>query len=391
MDEKKYQIFISSTYEDLKEEREAVRDGILSIRQFPVGMETFGASSRNQWDVIKDTIDESDYYVLIVGHKYGSEITEGEFKGISYTEREYRYAKEKEIPILAFIKKDDNVQESEKESDPHRLAKLADFKSDVMDHRTVAFWSSKYDLKPTVISSLHQEFDVNKRPGWIRGGSGVSRREKVVNSGGKKKKIRDDTVDKFDLIMDELKFSGGGMTVSELMQETKMSRDSIQNMLRQLVERGLVEKKGTKRNIKYIVEDPSNPTDGYHVFRNRAGVVLKEGTWKDGELIDGKEYNWIIKDDNHVLRYNCETQDYDGEAGTKITDYAQYDADFFSMYLMDSELEYEGLEHYYISDIIVKNGTFEYINIRKLENWLEEREPRWLKLYREMMESNADN
>ena len=71
MDDKKFQIFISSTYEDLIEERRAVQDAILSMYHFPVGMELFGATSDDQWKVIQDTIDSSDYYVLIIAHRYG--------------------------------------------------------------------------------------------------------------------------------------------------------------------------------------------------------------------------------------------------------------------------------------------------------------------------------
>ena len=84
---KKYQIFISSTYNDLIEERTMVRDAILSIQQFPVGMEYFGASNQRQWDKIKDTIDSSDYYVLIVAHRYGTTITDETGDKISYTEK----------------------------------------------------------------------------------------------------------------------------------------------------------------------------------------------------------------------------------------------------------------------------------------------------------------
>lgn len=39
--EKKYQIFISSTYKDLIEARSKVRDAILSMMHFPVGMQPF--------------------------------------------------------------------------------------------------------------------------------------------------------------------------------------------------------------------------------------------------------------------------------------------------------------------------------------------------------------
>ncbi len=106
--EKKYQIFISSTYTDLIEERKKVRDTILNMLHFPVGMEVFGAADEEQWEIIKDTIDSSDYYVLIIARRYGTIISEGPDAGISYTEKEYRYAKEKGIPILAFLM-DDSV------------------------------------------------------------------------------------------------------------------------------------------------------------------------------------------------------------------------------------------------------------------------------------------
>lgn len=79
--EKKYQIFISSTYIDLIEERKAVQETILSMYQIPIGMEMFSADDEEQWEIIKETIDSSDYYIIIIGHKYGSLTKEG----ISYT------------------------------------------------------------------------------------------------------------------------------------------------------------------------------------------------------------------------------------------------------------------------------------------------------------------
>lgn len=68
--EKKYQIFISSTYKDLIEARSKVRDAILSMMHFPVGMEMFNAADEEQWEIIQETIDSSDYYVLILGQRY---------------------------------------------------------------------------------------------------------------------------------------------------------------------------------------------------------------------------------------------------------------------------------------------------------------------------------
>lgn len=79
--EKKYQIFISSTYKDLIEARSKVRDAILSMMHFPVGMEMFNAADEEQWEIIQETIDSSDYYVLILGQRYGSVIESGSDAG----------------------------------------------------------------------------------------------------------------------------------------------------------------------------------------------------------------------------------------------------------------------------------------------------------------------
>jgi len=72
MNEKKYQIFISSTYEDLKEEREEAIKIILKLYHIPIGMEMFNAGDSDQWTVISQTIETTDYYVVIIGGRYGS-------------------------------------------------------------------------------------------------------------------------------------------------------------------------------------------------------------------------------------------------------------------------------------------------------------------------------
>ena len=84
--EKKFQIFISSTYEDLKEERAKLVATILKDYHFPIGMEMFSADNVEQWEQIRRTIDSSDYYVLVIKRRYGSMTKDG----ISYTEKEYK-------------------------------------------------------------------------------------------------------------------------------------------------------------------------------------------------------------------------------------------------------------------------------------------------------------
>lgn len=167
--DKKYQFFISSTYEDLKEERKKVIEAILTMNHFPVGMEMFSAADEEQWQIISETIDVSDYYVLIVGNRYGSIIQDGEDAGISYTEKEFRYALKQGIPVLAFVIADDATNHhSFPETDPEKAMKIAAFKQVVKNGRVVKFWHNADELASQLTASLHKAISRNKRPGGIR-------------------------------------------------------------------------------------------------------------------------------------------------------------------------------------------------------------------------------
>jgi hypothetical protein len=97
--EKRYQVFVSSTYEDLREERQEVIQALLELDCIPAGMELFPAADEDQWTLIKNVIDECDYYIVIVGGRYGS-VGNG---GLSYTEMEYRYALENGKPRYSIL------------------------------------------------------------------------------------------------------------------------------------------------------------------------------------------------------------------------------------------------------------------------------------------------
>ena len=96
---KKYSVFISSTFLDLESERETIRKLVIDMGYIPLGMESFPATNEEQFGYIQKVIDNSDYYILVIGGRYGS-ITED---GISYTEKEYDYALSKEKVVLAFV------------------------------------------------------------------------------------------------------------------------------------------------------------------------------------------------------------------------------------------------------------------------------------------------
>jgi hypothetical protein len=97
--DKRYQVFISSTYADLKEERRAVIQAVIEMDCLPAGMELFPAADEEQFEFIKRVIDDCDYYLLIVGGRYGSTTPDG----IIYTEKEYDYAVHRGLKVIALI------------------------------------------------------------------------------------------------------------------------------------------------------------------------------------------------------------------------------------------------------------------------------------------------
>lgn len=165
MEDKKYQVFISSTYTDLISARAKVSEQILTMYHFPIGMEMFSAGDDDQWTVITNTIDKSDYYVIILGNRYGSLAEDG----VSYTEKEYDYAKSKGIPIMAFIK-DRNIptSPSERESDPEIIKKLENFIEKAKQNKMCNFWENEDELSAQVTAALYKAFYSTPRIGWIR-------------------------------------------------------------------------------------------------------------------------------------------------------------------------------------------------------------------------------
>lgn len=184
--ERKYQVFISSTYEDLKMERQAAISCLLDMNCIPVGMEQFPASSLSQWEYIKKMIDMSDYYLLIVAGKYGSIDPE---ENISYTEKEYRYAIEKKMPILAFLHKNIDLLPAIKvgATDEER-ERVKNFHNTVKDAgRLVDFYSNEDELKYKIAMAMTKIINDAPMPGWVR----ADQAEKAIATAGDTDGIRD--------------------------------------------------------------------------------------------------------------------------------------------------------------------------------------------------------
>ncbi len=166
MSDKRYQVFISSTFTDLQEERRQVMHAVMSLDGIPAGMELFPAADEEQFEFIKKVIDDCDYYIIIIGGRYGSVSADG----VSYTEKEYDYAVKKGIKVLAFIHGDPlQIAIGKSEPDPTIREKLETFRKKVSEGRLVKFWKSASDLPGLVIVALSQTIKAHPAIGWVRG------------------------------------------------------------------------------------------------------------------------------------------------------------------------------------------------------------------------------
>jgi hypothetical protein len=164
--EKRYQVFVSSTYADLKEERAEVMQALLELDCMPSGMELFPAATEEQWQWIRRVIDESDYYIVILGGRYGTEHKE---ENLSFTELEYRYAVKIGKPTIAFLHARPEViplAKSERGEEPRK--KLETFRS-YCEQRLCKYWDSPADLGGKVSRSMTQLIKRHPAVGWVRG------------------------------------------------------------------------------------------------------------------------------------------------------------------------------------------------------------------------------
>lgn len=162
----KYQVFLSSTYSDLVDEREGIIKAILELYHIPIGMEMFSAEDEDQWEIIRRTIEVSDYYILVLGLRYGSKTS----SGISFTQKEYEYALARKIPILAFVMKDTVSLSKDKRDD--NLSDINNFREMVLTNSKMAqFWETKDQLIKNVSVSFMKQIMQKPAIGWIRGDS----------------------------------------------------------------------------------------------------------------------------------------------------------------------------------------------------------------------------
>ena len=163
--DKRYQVFVSSTFEDLQEERREVMQALLSLDCIPTGMELFPAADDESWELIKRFIASCDYYIVIVSGRYGSVGADGR----SYTEMEYDYAVEAGLPVLAFLHGDPGkiVADKTEATDEGKTA-LRAFREKIEAARHAKYWTFSKELPGLVALGMSSLMKIKQRVGWVR-------------------------------------------------------------------------------------------------------------------------------------------------------------------------------------------------------------------------------
>ena len=142
-----FQIFVSSTWEDLQPERGCVERALQRMREAKfVGMEYFGSRDTNTRDASLIEVDRSQVYVGIFAGRYGSGITEAE----------YRRARELKLPCFIYFKRSAVIPEGGRDGDAERRARLQALKDELKKVHTVTEFDEPDELALQVTQQLYR-------------------------------------------------------------------------------------------------------------------------------------------------------------------------------------------------------------------------------------------
>jgi tetratricopeptide (TPR) repeat protein len=184
-------VFVSSTWLDLQPEREAVREAVLRMKETQfVGMEYFGSRDETTRRASLDEIDRSELYVGICAARYGSGITEAE----------YRRARSRGLPCLIYFKDDATIPAEWRETDPAQTAKLDALKQELRTNHIIGpDFKSPDDLAAKLTADLHRwlfdNYLTTKLQGALRGEVSHDEAQALLDAVKDLRSLRQDLLD----------------------------------------------------------------------------------------------------------------------------------------------------------------------------------------------------
>jgi formylglycine-generating enzyme required for sulfatase activity len=147
-------IYLSSTYEDLKEHREAVAQALRRLGHQVIGMEDYVAADQRALAKCLEDVGKCHVYVGVFAWRYGYVPDEGNPGRKSITELEYRHATDLEKPRLVFLLSDD-APWPPKFVDKGKSARLVNaLRDDLGQTRLASFFKSKDELAGLVGTAI---------------------------------------------------------------------------------------------------------------------------------------------------------------------------------------------------------------------------------------------
>jgi hypothetical protein len=150
------QIYISSTYSDLKQHRDVVYRTLRQMRHDVVAMEDYVAADQRPLAKCLADVSSCDIYVLIIAWRYGYVPAKDNPENKSITEMEFRRAVQERKPCLIFLLAEDypwSPLEMEKGKGAEKLQAL---RGEVSENYTVSFFRSEEDLARLVSTAVYQ-------------------------------------------------------------------------------------------------------------------------------------------------------------------------------------------------------------------------------------------
>jgi hypothetical protein len=140
-------VFVSSTWLDLRPERLAVEAALGRMRETKfAGMGYFGSRDEDTRATSLDEVDRSQVYVGIIGGRYGSGITEAE----------YRRARERKLHCFVYLKEEAGLTAEGRDADADKAGLLVALKEELRRNHIVTPFSSPADLAAKVTADLHR-------------------------------------------------------------------------------------------------------------------------------------------------------------------------------------------------------------------------------------------
>jgi hypothetical protein len=160
-------IFLSSTFLDLVDERDAVLKALHRKRMSSLAMEDFLATPTTPSETALANLRNSDVMVLVIGFKAGSLLSDG--SGRTYTWDEYEELLKLGKEALVFVKQERRWFRPKpawvnKEKNPDKRKALDDFRASVGKRYTWYYFETPDQLALGVIESLDR-WEANGRPG----------------------------------------------------------------------------------------------------------------------------------------------------------------------------------------------------------------------------------